>query len=619
MLAAILVGPLWAASRVSGPRSLFLDFGPGDDPFVQGFTPEWEVDDNVGTHWTTYEAAAVLPLEVRGPLRLTLRYARVLPQTALVDVVVAGRPVKRFACRGGVWEERVLDVGSVDAGPARVELHVDSHDRRNLGLRLDWMRLEVGGSRLLGGARLRPAATIALTALLFLALGWPIARALGGVVPVAIAVTILLLRDTWLTHRLLACVPEVLAAWVLVVLAVRAFPRFRAGCSPAMRWAGSVAACVFLLRAAAVNHPSFYYPDLLVHARLVGVVRAAGVGFVLAPSRLLWGVPGAETPEGRGPSGLWLKHIGGGRPYGLPYSLAFHAPFALFEGSPGQRIGWLKVWGAFLSVVPILALGALTRLWGLSRLATLAVVFIPTYVSRLTLGLLPALFGHAFEMLLLVWLARRPAGRLTVGGIATGGFLLAACQLAYFSASAHLMVAVLAAGFLFASDRDARWRGGGFLVMLVTAIAISLVAYYRDFLSPWLPGGGGLAGVGGAFSRSGLENPLVRMQAVFGTTFVLAGFAGAFVLRRVAPARAMLGGWALVGGLLLVARSLAPVMRFGHEELWLAPLLCLAAAEAVAWSWSRGPWGRASAVLVGLALATEGAWLQWRALTARLH
>jgi len=288
----ILVGPAWAAWRVSGPRPLVLDLGPGDGPYVRGFAPEWEVDETVGTHWTTYDAQVALPLEVRGPLRLTLRYARVLPQTAVVDVLVADRPTGRFTCRGGVWEERTLDAGPAPPSPARVSVRVDSHDRRNLGLKLDWMRLETGGARLAGWARARPVVTVALLALLLLALGWPLAQSAMVAAPAAAAVTGLLLRDAWLAYRLLAGVPELLAVGVLVVGALRALPWLRTGLSPAMRTASTIAACAFLLRAAAVNHPAFFYPDLLVHARLVEVVRAAGPDFLRAPSTYLWGEPG---------------------------------------------------------------------------------------------------------------------------------------------------------------------------------------------------------------------------------------------------------------------------------------------------------------------------------------
>ena len=221
-------------------------------------------------------------------------------------------------------------------------------------------------------------------------------------------------------------------------------------------------------------------------------------------------------------------------------------------------------------------------------------------------------------MLLLVWLARLPEGRWPARAIATGTLLLAASQLAYVSANASLLVAVMAGGLLFASEPDARWRARALLAMLVAASAISVLVYYRDFLGPWLPSGGGRAGVTRVGSGYGLESPLERVLAVFGATFAIAACGGAFVLRTLAPARAMLGAWALVGGLLLAARSVVPVMRFGHEELWLAPLVCLSAGEAVEWLWSGGGWRRVLAVGLAGALAVEGVLLQWRALAAQL-
>jgi hypothetical protein len=612
----LLVAPAWAAWRLSAPRALVLDLGPGDGPYVSGFAPEWEVDEKVGTHWTSYEADVALPIDVRGPVRLTLRYARVLPQTAVVDVLLNGRSIGRFDCRGGVWEERSFDVIVPSAVPARVSLRVDSHDRRNLGLKLDWMRLDAGGARLAGWARIRPVATVALLVLLGLALGWPIAWAVGGAVPAAAGITVLLLRDAWLTHRLLALVPEFLGAGILLVLAVRALPRFRAGFTSAVKVAGALAAYAFLVRVGAVNHPAFYYPDLLVHARLVEIVRAAGPDLLRAPSSYIWGAAGSVNAEGRGPSGLWLKDIGG-RAYGLPYSLAFHAPFAAFQATLDRRIAWLKVWGAALSVVPILALGALARRWGLSLLGLGAMLLVPVYLSRLAFALLPALFGHAAEMLFLVWLARLPPGRLSPRTLAVGALLLSACQLAYVSASASLLVILLAAGVALAREQEGRARA--LAVMLVAASAFSVALYYRDFLTPWLSGGAGLAGVRGAGSGSGFENPLRRVQAVFGTSFVLAAAGGAAWLWRTAPARRLVAAWALVGAFLLAARSVVPVMRFAHEELWLAPLVCLAAGQAVAWLWRSGSWRRAAAVVLGVALAVEGALLQWRALAAQLH
>ncbi|HET6898650.1 MAG TPA: hypothetical protein VFK70_09890, partial [Vicinamibacteria bacterium] len=63
----LVLAPLLAALvGVSGPRVVNLNLGPGDAPYIAGFAPEYEIDDKVGTHWTTYHAAVALPLQVRG-------------------------------------------------------------------------------------------------------------------------------------------------------------------------------------------------------------------------------------------------------------------------------------------------------------------------------------------------------------------------------------------------------------------------------------------------------------------------------------------------------------------------------------------------------------------------
>jgi hypothetical protein len=536
----------------------------------------------------------------------------VLPQTAVVDLNVVGEPVPRFTCRGGSWDERAFEVGPVPPRPAVVDVQVDSHERRNLGLKLDWMRLEAGGTRLLGLARLRPIVTIWLVALLVLALGWSLEEALILTAPAAGVLTALLLRDPWLTHRLLAHVPESLAGVLALLLALRSLARFRDGLPRVMKLAGTVAAGAFLLRAAALNHPAFYYADLLVHARLVEVLRGAGLDYLRAPYHHLWGDPADVTADGRAPSGLWLKDVGG-RAFGPPYSLAFHAPFAPFPATLDERIGGLKVCGALVSVVPILAVGALARRYGFSLLGLGAVLFVPTYVSRLSLGLLPALFGHAVEMLFLVWLSRQPAGRWSARTVATGSVMLAACQLAYVSVAASLLVALLALGALRSHEPDSRPRALAFLTMLLSASAFSLLAHYRDFLTRGVPG------VHGATAGAAFENPLARLGAVIGTAFVVAAVAGAFPLRQAVAARPLLAAWAMVGLLLLAVRTVVPVMHFCHEELWIAPLVCLSAGEGIAWLWSRGGWRGAVAVAAALVLAVGGSLHQWRALTAQLH
>ena len=108
--AVVLALPLVAAHLgARGPRSLHLNLGPGDGPYVSGFAPEYEIDDKVATHWTTYHAAVTLPVDVEaGEATLAYRFARVFPETAVVDVRLGDRPVDHFESRGGVFQGRAF-------------------------------------------------------------------------------------------------------------------------------------------------------------------------------------------------------------------------------------------------------------------------------------------------------------------------------------------------------------------------------------------------------------------------------------------------------------------------------------------------------------------------------
>ena len=147
MGAAVLVlAPLLAARLgVSGPRVVTLNFGPGDAPYIAGFAPEYEIDDKVGTHWTTYHAAVALPLQVRGgPVDLSYRFTRGFGETAQVEVSYDGRAVDQFQCRGGTVLERKAALGVLPATPVRVGIVSDSHERKDRGLKMDWIRLTLG-------------------------------------------------------------------------------------------------------------------------------------------------------------------------------------------------------------------------------------------------------------------------------------------------------------------------------------------------------------------------------------------------------------------------------------------------------------------------------------------
>ena len=132
-----------AVAGVPAPQSVLFDLGPNDADHISGFEPHYEIDGPLATRWTTYRAEIDLPLTVRGgPADVSYRYSRVLPETAVVEVLLDGRLIDRFTCRGGVWSTRTTHLAALPPTPLRIELVIDSHDRRNLGLKLEGVPFE---------------------------------------------------------------------------------------------------------------------------------------------------------------------------------------------------------------------------------------------------------------------------------------------------------------------------------------------------------------------------------------------------------------------------------------------------------------------------------------------
>ena len=77
VLAALVLPALVAALLGSSlERTLTVNLGPGDGPYIEGFVPEYEVDEGVGTHWSTYDASVALPVRIQGPFDVAYRYTR---------------------------------------------------------------------------------------------------------------------------------------------------------------------------------------------------------------------------------------------------------------------------------------------------------------------------------------------------------------------------------------------------------------------------------------------------------------------------------------------------------------------------------------------------------------
>ena len=623
--AVLVLAPLLAGRiAVTGPRTVTLNFGPGDGPYLAGFAPEYEIDDKVGTHWTTYHAGVALPLEVRGgPVDMSYRFTRGFGETAQVEIRFDARAVDQFQCRGGTVLERRAALGVLPATPVRIGIESDSHERRDRGLKMDWIRLALGPGarlRLIGWAGVTPAVAVALVLVIHLLAGWSLRHAAVLTAPWSLAAVAGLLLDPWLTHRLLRGLPLALTLFGGIGLAAAAWRRRRGALSAeSLRVLAALALAAFLLRALAVNHPDFYYPDLRTHARLVEKVQEEGPSFFVSPSRAIW------------EHGVWRTEAYG-KTYAFPYTPAFHLPFTLLPIGYDSLLVALKLSAAAISVVPIFLTWALARRLGLSPLGAALLVVIPTYTSRLSFAFLPALFGHAFDLALLCWLASHLDSLRVPRTWLAGAGWIAACQLAYISGvmnTAALVLALVLWGLVRRRLADA----AALAAMGLAASAIAVALYYRDFLGMVFDLVPRIAqGAAHAPPRYPVQPfwlvAYKRTRDFFDTIYPILAAAGlALMWRDAEPAgsastaarRWLLVGWLGAYVLLLAGRAKAPdVFLHGHETLLVTPLVCLAAGVALARlaRLSRAAWWAAVALLA--ALAAQGALGQWRAIAEQL-
>jgi len=626
LVAAVLVlAPLLAGRMaVTGPRTVTLNFGPGDGPYVAGFAPEYEIDDKVGTHWTTYHAGVALPLEVRGgPVDMSYRFTRGFGETAQVEIRFDARAVDQFQCRGGTVLERKAALGVLPATPVRIGIESDSHERRDRGLKMDWIRLALGSGarlRLIGWAAVMPAVAVALVLAIHLLAGWRLRHAVVLTAPWSLAVVAGLLLDPWLTHRLLRGTALALALFGGAGLAVAAWRRRRAALSAeSLRVLTALGLAAFLLRALAVNHPDFYYPDLRTHARLVEKVQEEGFSFFVSPSRAIW------------EHGVWRTEAYG-KTYAFPYSPAFHLPFTLLNVGYDTLLLALKLSAAAISVVPIFLTWALARRLGVSVLGAALLAVIPTYTSRLSFAFLPALFGHAFDLALLCWLASHLDSLRAPRTWLAGAGWIAACQLAYVSGVMNTAALVLAL-VLWALVRRRLADAAVLAAMGLAASAIAVALYYRDFLGMVFDLVPRIAqGAAHAPPRYPVQPfwlvAYERTRDFFDTFYPILAACGLALMWRgrepegaasTAARRWLVVGWLGAYVLLLAGRAKAPdVFLDGHETLLVTPLVCLAAGVALAClaRLSRAAWWAAVALVA--ALAVQGALGQWRAIAEQL-
>ena len=600
----------WMGS--SGPLTIDFNLGPGDAPYLEGFLPAYEIDEKLATHWTTYDATIALPLRVEGgPVDVDYRYARVFGETAEIEVDVSGVLIDKFARRGGAFEERRGSVAALD-GPLSFTVRCDSHERQNMGIKLDWVRFELGersSVRLVGWAFWQPLVITLLLLVVWIASGAGVARAATLTAPFALALALGLSSDPWLTHRLVRGLSIAVPLFGLAVLGLGRLIKID---RTTLRLVFGFMLVAFLVRAALVNHPDFYYPDLRTHVRLVGFVQDAGLDFLVSPSSVI-------TEHN-----VWVTEAYE-QTYAFPYTPAFHLSFAFFDLGYDTLVLTLKLVAAAISTVPIALVWAFARSICFAGFASpvpvvgaILMIVIPTYSSRLSFAFLPSLFGHAVDIAFVYWIFRHLPRSAENRQWLVGGVLVACSQLAYVSGviNISLFVLVLAMLTFFFAGEHRRRLALRVLGMGAVGGLIAFALFYRDFLPMVVDVSSRMLGGVAAESRYPLtgffETTAKRSYEFFGLLYpALAAVGLGLMFVRKAP-RLVFSTWILTYFLLLLGRAKIPdIFLHGHETLFLTPFICITSAVLLAELLHRGGARRVVGAGILLVLTVVGFWQQW--------
>jgi hypothetical protein len=604
--------PLFAASLGTGRTSaVTLHMGPGDSPYVSGALQEYEIAQGATAQWTVPDATIDLPLTVSGgPLTLAYQYSRPVPEEGDATVSFAGAVVDRFTPRKGADERRAA-LGALPPTPFVVRFQVASPEPQRYGLRLGWVRLEMGAGshvRLRGRALFRPALLLALLYFIWRIAGWGLRGAVLLSAPWSVAAALGVGLDPWLVHRLLTGLPEWLGVLGLGGVAAAAALSARGRAEPeGVRLVTALAVTAFVVRAVIFNHPDYYYSDLRIHAKLVEMVRAAGLDFLRAPADYIV------------KHKAWSRVIRG-KTYAFPYTPAFHAPFALTSLPFDGLITALKLGAAAATVVPILALYRLARHWGASVLGVFLLLVVPIYVHHLDLAYQAALFGHAVDMAFLAWLAGRVDRIASPATLLSAAAFTAACQLSYVGAVIVLPIFVAAlAAFSLLEDRSRSGLRRSLAILTFGAVGglVAIALYYRHF-SPLIvdalsqvASGVPVAAADDAPRQGFLEVVVHFTRRYFDGLWTPLALWGLVVLFRRGAGRPFIAAWGVTYVLLLLGRAKLPfVFQHPHDALFVTPLVCLAAGEPITLLFRAGGWRRGLAAALLAVLAVHGLLVQ---------
>jgi hypothetical protein len=572
-----------------------FQIGPNDHRYLEGFAPHYEVENGVvGTRWSTYHARIDLPLVLDGPAEVIYRFSRVFGEAAEVEVTLGGSTVDRFSARGGAVETRRIRLPALSATPLSIGFDVDSHERRNLGLKLDWIAIAPGpeaGLSLLGTARLLPALLAAFLFALFRWGGLDLRGSMAGSL-VFVGVVVATMRHDILGLAHVA----VELSFPLVALSMAAGLYLRRKPKGALALPLFVAG--YLLRGYGLFHPSTFYGDVANARDYVEAFRETSGSLAER---------GVETQT---KTNVGYPRSVAGKDYAFPYSPLYFLPFGLAR-TPGGiedavRHGGLAA--SALETLPIFWLASTLFSPSAGVLASLLWVFSPPVFSRLLLALHATVVGSfldtlAISSVLLLSFEPRSLRRL---GTVFGATL--ASLLAYTSS-----LFSMGAFFLFESvfERKLALKLLGVVAIAGTLTATwlywpFLIAFFGEILPAMVSGPPGPAGDAAPAS---VRAALSRIPLFYGFLYPPLALAGLVLARRGADVRGfrVLAAWGLAFLLMVSLRAFGGgVFKDIKEIEFAAPLVAILTGASLAALGRRGPKGMLAAAALTVALTLFG-------------
>lgn len=596
--AAIVSFPLWQAlAGVKGPVDLTLNIGPNDAAYLSGFYPDFQIENEntLATRWSTYRASINLPVVVEGgPVELAYRVERVLPQTAVVDVFFGGDVADRFTCRGGGYLVRRMQLAALSPTRAHLDFEIDSHDRRNLGLKFDWVRIRVGdaGSVTLGDWH-RWGVLFFLLFLfgLFRWTGFSSLTACALVLPAAIAAGVWTRLDPLAAAHVASKIA--LAAALLSLASALVVRKRRRG-----RWLVVVFVASLLFKGIGLFHPRYWYIDIQNHRRYVNAFAEASGSVVER------GIAAQKKVNTAYPRTI------AGKDYAFPYS---PLPFVPFSWLPQERnellddsMNHVALAATAVQVLVVYGLGRVAAGPSVGLAAAFFHAFLPAPYSRLLLYMWPTICAHLLDSLAILTallLALRPEDRRRTLGLAA---LTLASFLSYISSLFTLSLFLVFFAILVRPLRRS------LVLILLGAGAATVLLLYRDFtmaffreILPALIG----EGAGDGAPPSTIIDAVSRIPLFYGYVVPVLALAGLYWVRRRGSPEAFrtLLAYGLAFAALVALRGLGGgLFKDLKEILFVAPLVAVLAAVAVTEIAKRGRVGMGVAIGLSMWLVVFG-------------